>query len=117
MDYKTMRLYNEIKAEMLNVIDAEDNAAAWKKEAAIRMKDVNALIVAAQKVNKEITIDRKALIQQIRDEITAETEPMEPADPDAYLYREAAANPADVVSANRPTGAAPDGDDGIPAAE
>ena len=64
--YKEMKLYNEIKAEMKNVIEAENNAASWKREADARMKDVGALIVAAQKVNKDVTIDRKELIAEIR---------------------------------------------------
>ena len=77
--YKEMKLYNEIKAEMAGVMEAEENANAWKREAAARMKDVGALIVAAQKVNKDLTIDRKALIAEIRADLNpapeAETEP------------------------------------------
>ena len=72
--YKEMKLYNEIKAEMKNVIEAENNAAAWKREAAARMKNVGALIVAAQKVNKDITIDRKELIAEIRVDLNPEPE-------------------------------------------
>lgn len=85
MSYKSMRLYNEIKTEMQNVLDAENNAAAWKAEARNRMKDVNALIVAAQKVNKDLTIDRAELVKEIREDLT-NTE--EPTDPDAYMYGE-----------------------------
>lgn len=89
---KTIKLYNEIKAELLNVIDAENAAAAWKQEARNRMKDVSALIVAAKKVNKETEIDAKTLIDFIREEIAAENEeePAEPTDPDAYMDRETA---------------------------
>lgn len=72
--YKEMRLYNEIKVEMQNVLEAEENSKAWKDEARVRMKDVNALIVAAQKVNKDIEIDRAELVKEIREELTAEAE-------------------------------------------
>ena len=85
--YKEMKLYNEIKAEMENVLEAEENAAAWKREAAARMKDVGALIVAAQKVNKGVTIDRKELIAEIRADLNpapeAETEPESAEDDNA----------------------------------
>ena len=79
LTYKEMRLYNEIKTEMLNVLEAENNAAAWKQEARFRMRDVNALIVAAEKVNKDengepIKIDRKELIAEIRAELTPEVD-------------------------------------------
>ena len=72
--YKTMRLYNEIKVEMENVLEAENNSKAWKDEARVRMKDVNALIIAAQKVNKDMEIDRAELIKEIREELAAEAE-------------------------------------------
>ena len=71
---KTIKLYNEIKAEVLNVIEAENATAAWKNEARNRMKVVNALIVAAKKVNKDAEIDAKTLIDFIRNEIAAENE-------------------------------------------
>ena len=74
MSYKNIRLYNEITTEMQNVIEAEENSKAWRREASVRMRDVNALIVAAEKVNKDedgnpIKIDRKALIAEIRAEL------------------------------------------------
>lgn len=84
--YKNMRLYAEIKTEMENVLEAENNSKAWKDEARNRMKDVNALIVAAQKVNKDIEIDRAELVKEIREELTADAE--EPTDPDAYMSEE-----------------------------
>lgn len=73
--YKNIRLYDEICTEMQNVLEAENNAAAWRAEARVRMRDVSALIVAAEKVNKDengnpIKIDRKALIAQVRAELT-----------------------------------------------
>ena len=71
MKYQEMKLYSEIKAELVNVIEAEDNAKAWKREAANRMKDVNALITAAEKVNKT-KFDRKALLAEIRAELEAD---------------------------------------------
>lgn len=72
--YKNMRLYNEIKVEMENVLEAENNSKAWKDESRVRMKDVNALIIAAQKVNKDMEIDRAELIKEIREELAAEAE-------------------------------------------
>lgn len=91
MSYKEIRLYEEIKTEMLNVIEAENNSAAWRAEARVRMRDVAALIVAAEKVNKDengnpIKIDRKALIAEIRAELNpADTEEAdeEPEEADA----------------------------------
>ena len=75
--YQNIRLYEEIKTEMQNVLEAENNAAAWKQEARIRMHDVSALIVAAEKVNKDengnpIKIDRKTLIAEVRADLTHE---------------------------------------------
>ena len=84
-----MKFYNEIKNEIRNVIEAEENSAAWKLEARNRMKDVNALITAAKKVNKEIEIDAVELVKVIRAEIAAEKEAAQEAtDPDAYMSRE-----------------------------
>ena len=90
MSYKNIRLYNEITTEMQNVLEAENNSAAWRAEARLRMRDVNALIIAAEKVNKDedgnpIKIDRKALIAEIRADLTpaedeAEDEETEDAD-------------------------------------
>lgn len=78
--YKNMRLYEEIKIEMENVLEAENNSKAWRDEARVRMRDVNALIVAAQKVNKDMTIDRAELIKEIRADLTEADVPE--ADPD-----------------------------------
>ena len=90
-----MKLYNEIKNEVRNVMEAESNSLAWKQEARNRMKDVNALITAAEKVNKDdegksIKIDRVELVKKIRAEIEAENAAAteEPTDPDAYMTRE-----------------------------
>lgn len=69
---KNLKLYNEIKAEVRNVIEAEEAAASWKVEARERMKDVSALIVAAKKVNNGIEIDQKELVDFIRSEIAEE---------------------------------------------
>lgn len=77
-NYNTMRLYEEIKNEMRNVIEAEENSKAWKIEARIRMKDVDALITAARKVNKGMEIDKATLIATIREELAAEDIPETP---------------------------------------
>lgn len=73
-NYNTMRLYEEIKNEMRNVIEAEENSKAWKIESRIRMKDVDALITAARKVNKGVEIDKAVLVAEIRAELAAEAE-------------------------------------------
>lgn len=80
MSYKEIKLYNEIKNELINVIDAENNAAAWKHESKLRMRDVSALITAAKKVNKGIEIDGKKLLDEIREELDSETENAEPCE-------------------------------------
>lgn len=72
--YKNMRLYEEIKTEVASVIEAEDASKAWKAEARIRMKDVDALVAAARKVNKDMEIDKAALVAEIREELAAEAE-------------------------------------------
>ena len=72
--YKNMRLYEEIKAEMATVIEAEEASKAWKQEARFRMKDVNTLISAARKVNKGMEINVRELVEEIREELAAEAE-------------------------------------------
>lgn len=71
--YNKIKLYPEIKAEMLKVIEAEENAKAWKQEAAARMKPVNLLIRTAQQLSPETPIDKKALLDAIRAELSPET--------------------------------------------
>jgi len=73
MSYSNMKLYPEIKAEMQNVMEAEANAAAWKREAAARMKPVNILIRTAAQLNPSIQIDRKELLSEIRADLTPES--------------------------------------------
>lgn len=48
-----MELYEEMKKKMATVMEAEDNAAAWKDEARIRAKGVTALINAAKKIDPD----------------------------------------------------------------
>ena len=93
MKYNEMKLFAEIKNEVSGVIEAENNSAAWKQISRERMKDVNALITAAEKVNKDengkpIKIDRAALVKSIREEIAAENNHETPTDPDGYMYGE-----------------------------
>lgn len=68
-------MFNKIKLypEMLKVIEAEENAKAWKQEAATRMKPVNLLIRTAQQLSPETPIDKKALLDAIRAELSPET--------------------------------------------
>ena len=74
MNYQEIKMYDIIKDEMKNVLEAEENSKAWKSEARSRMRDVTALITAAKKVNKGIEIDNAELVKAIRDEIAAEIE-------------------------------------------
>ncbi len=75
-NYKEIKMYEVIKDEVRNVIEAEENSAAWRAEARSRMRDVNALILAAKKINKDTEIDAKELVAQIRAELTpAEADP------------------------------------------
>lgn len=83
-----MKLYNEMKAAARDVMDAEENAAAWKKEAAERMKKVNNLI-RAEEIASETKLDRKTVLEQLRAELTPAPEQSEPD------------TPANVVDANR----------------
>lgn len=68
-NYNEIKMYDVIKEEVRNVMEAEENSAAWKTEARSRMRDVNALILAAKKINKDIEIDGKALVAEIRAEL------------------------------------------------
>lgn len=75
---KNTPLYEEIKAKMTDVIEAEENRHAWHMEAQARMKPVNVLIRAAQQMDPANKIDRKALIDFIRQDLTPATaEPQE----------------------------------------
>lgn len=85
MSYKEIKLYNEIKNEMRNVISSEENSRAWGKVAREQMVDVKALITAAKKLNKDTEIIPALLIEEIREDIAAEADSEAPADeePDA----------------------------------
>ena len=74
---KDIKLYENIKEAMISVVEAEEAANGWKAEAKERMKDVNILIAAAKKVNKDTEIDTKALLAAIREDIAAEYEEAE----------------------------------------
>ena len=90
-----LKLYEEIKSAYSDVMEAEENAAGWKAEARERMKDVNTLIAAAEKVNKT-KIDRKTLLNKIRKELTPdETPEVSPADTDGNNALEDPANTTD----------------------
>ena len=87
---ENMKLYGEIKNEMRSVLEAEANALAWRAEARFRMRDVNTLIAAAKKVNKDIEINAKELVATIRDELEAEAEANAEAVDEANETEEAA---------------------------
>lgn len=80
--YQEIKLYQEIRNEMANVMEAEANSAAWKQEARTRMKDVTALITVAKKINKGIEIDAAALIKEIRESLTPVEEAEIPETPE-----------------------------------
>lgn len=91
-----MKLYNEMKEAMQEVMNAEANARAWNQEARALMKDVDVLIRAAQKIDPEAA---KLPIQQIRamlrDDLTpkaeeAEADSTEPATEEAEPATETA---------------------------
>lgn len=75
-----MKLYNEMKSAMASIIEAEENAAAWKKEAASRTKNLNNLI-RAEEIASGVKLDRKTVHDQLRAEfITDEAEAETPAE-------------------------------------
>ena len=77
-----MKLYNEMKNAMAHVIEAEQNAAAWKQEAADRMRKVYTLIRAEQ-IASETKLNRKTVIDQLRAEFAPATEEPETEAPEA----------------------------------
>lgn len=72
-----MKLFIEMKNAMAYVIEAEENAAAWKQEAADRMKKVNNLI-RAEEIASETKLDKKQIIAKLRAQLMPEA-PAEPA--------------------------------------
>lgn len=66
-----MKLHNEMRTAMAYVIEAEENAAAWKQEAADRMKKVHKLI-RAEEIASDTKIDKKEVIAALRAEIMPE---------------------------------------------
>lgn len=78
-----MKLYNEIKEAMQEVMNAEANARAWQQEARSLMKNVDTIIRAAQKIDPEaaaLTIPE--IKKQLREDLTAEPEAAEAGQPD-----------------------------------
>lgn len=93
-----MKLYEEIKAAMSEVMEAEQNAKAWAIEARTRMKSVDVIIRAAQKIDPEAA---KLGLNEIKGMVRADlTPPTESTDPDEYLERETAtAEPVNATEA------------------
>ena len=71
---ENIKLYENMKEAMASVIEAENNANAWRVEARNRMKDVNILIAAEKKINKDTEINPKEIIAKIREELAPEVE-------------------------------------------
>ena len=90
-----MKLYNEMKEAMQEVLNAENAAKAWAMEARALMKNVDTIARAAQKIDPEakamtIMEIRAKLREDLLAEAEAATEPVEATDPDEYLERETA---------------------------
>lgn len=64
-----MKLYEEIKSTVLNMVNAENNANAWKDVAKENKNQANQLIKTAAKLDG-IDYDCKAVIAHIMAEIT-----------------------------------------------
>lgn len=75
-----MKLYNEMREAMSEVMKAEANARAWAQEARALMKDVDVIIRAAQKIDPEA---RKLNIQEIRSMLRDDLTPGEADAPEA----------------------------------
>lgn len=90
-----MKLYNEMKEAMQEVMNAEANARAWNQEARALMKNVDTIARAAQKIDPEA---REMTIMEIRAKLRAdltpkaeEAEAAEPATEEAEPATETAA--------------------------
>lgn len=67
-----MKFLEEIKEEVQRALDAENNAAEWKKEAAAHYGTAKKLIAAAKMSDPESAdVDAKTLIEQVKAELTA----------------------------------------------
>lgn len=82
-----MKLYEEIKAAMSEVMEAEQGAKAWAIEARTRMKSVDVIIRAAQKIDPEAAkLGLNEIKAMVRADLTPETvtavDPAEPEDTD-----------------------------------
>lgn len=67
-----MKFLEEIKEEVQRALYAENNAAEWKKEAAMHYGTAKKLIVAAKISDPESAdVDAKTLIEQVKAELTA----------------------------------------------
>lgn len=61
----TCSLFEEMKKAYTEVLEAKENAAAWNKEAASRMKNVNILIQAQRRIDAEAP-DRAAFVEALK---------------------------------------------------
>lgn len=67
-----MKFLEEIKEEVQRALDAENNAAEWKKEAAAHYGTAKKLIAAAKMSDPESAdVDPKTVIEQVKAELTA----------------------------------------------
>lgn len=73
-------LYDEIVKAYAEVNEALDNAKAWKKEAAVRMKNVNILIQAQRRIDPA-SPERAEILEVVKAEFaeTEEAQDQEPA--------------------------------------
>lgn len=85
-----MKLYNEMKEAMREVINAENAAKAWNMEARALMKNVDTIARAAQKIDPEVReLSIMEIRAKLREELMTEANAAaEPTDPDDYLTRE-----------------------------
>lgn len=86
---KSIALYNEIKAQVREAMEAEANRHAWHLIAKDKLAEAKMLTATAKKMkaNQDIMIDFNFLLEYIKAEITAEQTPASDADTDLTDYR------------------------------
>lgn len=105
---KSITLYNEIKAMVQDSVEAEINAAAWKKIAKDSLSEARTLTATAKKLkaNQGIEFDFKTLLDYIHADLAEEMAPKSDADTDLTDYRPgdfpASENNSDEVETTHP---------------
>lgn len=86
---KSIALYNEIKAQVREAMEAEENARLWKEVAKDSMSEARTLTAAAKKlkVNQGTEIIFKDLLTYILADLSEEAAPASDADTDLTDYR------------------------------